>query len=396
MKKTIQFYQKIVGFLKAYYKKIISFILTVFITYILTNNFEKIRYILFSDPIPNIAVIMSTSYVDFPIPHDFLEGFNYERSLNLPFLNFVHFNDPIDPQGSEEEVRRITEQLAEDDNVVMIIGNSNSTLTEISLNVLIQKKESPTFLIPIATTTSLTKKAYKNGFNSLLRFPPNNELQAIAVANFCEKKSWKKVAIITDTDNPTYSLSITREISHNLRVISNNSVRVMCEEIIGFGESVYNLNNIFNNSEIPDVIIFAGLPHFGFLLVDYLILQKLSVPVIFLDGCANKDFIKYTVNYAGNTYIANIYNKDRTKSFNDYSILGKDIVLFLNDFFISLTREHPINKETVSKHIKQYRNNKSFSDGIMGEYKFTKEGENTELRYYIDNTKDYLNDLKNF
>src|SRR5215216_2859979 len=78
---------------------------------------------------PYVAVVMSTKSIDFPIPGEFLRGFQDAFPGGKTFLETKGGNQVdikiFEDLGSVDEAARIANELATDPECILVIGNSN-------------------------------------------------------------------------------------------------------------------------------------------------------------------------------------------------------------------------------------------------------------------------------
>ena len=264
----------------------------------------------------------------------------------------------------------------------MIIGNSNSTLTNANIDAIISSENKIPFIMPIATDNNIIKKAIGAKHKAILRMLPDNNQQAETAKSFVFKliKDNRRVAIFIDEENQSYSLNLSRDIADKIRTAGG---KVLIEEFIGPSNSFYNSLNIWSNGNIkPNVIIYVGVSHHAFLLIDQLSTHNITEPIIFTDGClVEAIFQQASSKYEGNSYILSpteLKDDEETSKKDSYMIIGQDTYKLIRFIF----QKSKASRKRVYKYIATNKNEIIFS-GFAGKYEFNADGNNEGRNYKV-------------
>lgn len=346
-----------------------------FLTYLTDSLIEK-RY---------IAVVMSETDNTFTIPKEFKKGFGNEQSIKTINGEFVAIENK-DDQYSVDQAKIVADKLVSDVNCVMIIGNSNSELTEVTLNSILNRKEgktAPAFLLPIATADNLISKSHSEHYSSILRMVPDNDNQALVVARFLYNKfkSNARIAILVDEDNITYSHNLSKNIAS--AVISQDAIIVL-NQAYGNNQRFINSYEVVRRNKVePDVIIYVGVSSNGMLLIEELKAFGIKSPVIFTDGSTVEELMRKAKNLLGSSaYFLSPVTLDQEKGNKPtYEPIGKDAfnlaTLILNGI------DGKISRESVSKHVAANKEKIILSNGEAGDYGFSPDGNNKKMDFKI-------------
>lgn len=335
---------------------------------------------------PYVAVVVATQRIDFPLPLEFLRGFEQEKKSKGKSFIEARNGCKVDIQtredlGSVDQAVRVANELLSDKNCILVIGNSDSTLTEATLDVFLKSTDPPSYILPIATANDLITKAKTAGHGAVLRMVPDNANQAEVIQRLIVSLVRRpRVALYVDEENPVYSLNLSRDIASRVR---SKGGSVVIEEKLGPSNSIYSSLPAWTSQKTPDVIVYVGVAHHGLLLIDQLSELKIGVPVIFTDGCmvgALQDNILRIPNRAFVLSPVGIgLQKDRMPT---YEPIGRDAYTLASMLLSSssdCTRAKLRNYITIS-HTKQ----QSISlDGVAGKYLFNADGNNEGMDYKV-------------
>ena len=343
---------------------------------------EKTKGIFASEPY--VAVLISRKAIDFRIPNDFMEGFdnNYQRmmdktgcfvSKNGDKVQIMHVEDFL----SEEKTAIIAHRLESDNNCILVIGNANSTLTNINLDIFLNSKIKLPFIMPIATEDNLLKKAESANFNGVLRMLPKNGMQADTIERLVSKFAPnRKVAIYEDEENQSYSINLSRDIADKIR---KKGGKIVIEELIGPSNSIYNsVIKWSSENKHPEVLVYVGVSHHGLLLLDQLSELDISVPIIFTDGCLVTSLLSNIYKYSGRSFILSPAEfKDEDLFLPSYKPIGEDAYMLAS----KIIQGSDGTRVGVISYIENHKKEFDFS-GKAGKYGFNPLGEN-EARDYV-------------
>ncbi len=200
-------------------------ILSSVIGYFIKDKIDVFRKRDFTDT-KYIAVVMSSTDKTFTIPKEFKQGFGDEAKIIASKGQIVSI-EKKDDQYSKEQAKIVAEKLVKDENCIMIIGNSNSELSEVTLNSILDYDGiRPAFILPIATADGIISKSFSENYKSILRMVPDNQNQALIIKRFIFNKigGKAKVAILVDEENQTYSKNLSKNIASEIMAEDGNIV----------------------------------------------------------------------------------------------------------------------------------------------------------------------------
>lgn len=334
---------------------------------------------------PYIAVVMSTKSVDFPIPGEFLRGFQDGFPGGKTFLETKGGNQVdikiIEDLGSVDEAARIAHDLAKDPDCILVIGNSNSTLTDTTLDIFLRSSDPPSYILPIATANELLTKAKTGNHGAVLRMVPDNASQAEVIRRLVRKIAPnQRVAIYGDQENAFYSLGLSRDIASRVR---GSEGRVLVEETIGPTNSLYSSLRVwFPPHTPPDAIVYVGVAHHGLLLIDQLAEFKIRAPVIFTDGCMVGSLLSAVTKIPNRAFVLSPVGSGKSDQLPTYEPIGKDAYTLASRIISSCgdcTRSQLRDYLAANKD----KDTMSVTNGFAGEYRFGPEGNNSAMTYKV-------------
>jgi hypothetical protein len=341
---------------------------------------------LWNDPTfePYVAVVMSTQSIDFTIPSEFLRGFqdgaggkNYlDTRDGLRRVGIQIFED----YGSTEEAARIAGELLNDRNCILVIGNSNSTVTATTLDVFLTSEDAPAYILPIATANNLISKARTGGHKAVLRMVPDNAIQAREVQRLIAHlatESPPRIAIYGDQENPRYSEDLSRDIASRVR---ERGGRILIEEMLGPSNSIYNSLHVWQGESPPDVIVYVGVAHHGLLLIDQLRELGIQQPIIFTDGCMVNPLIENISRIRNRAFVLSPVGNRAEGKFPTYEPIGRDAHTLASRLLSSCKG---CDREDIRILIEDRDDALIVTSGQAGEYRFDSDGNNRAMTYQI-------------
>jgi hypothetical protein len=332
---------------------------------------------------PYVAIIVSKKTIDFEIPKDFMDGFDekmrnvgkYLLDKNDRKVQLLHQEDFL----SEKKTTIIANKLNSDKNCILVIGNSNSTFTNINLDIFLRSEKKLAFIMPIATDENLLNKADAANYKGVLRMLPDNSRQADIIERLVSKFSFRrKVAIYGDEENQAYSINLSRDIADKIR---RKGGKIVIEELIGPTNSFYNSVIKWTlERKRPEIIVYVGVSHHGLLLLDQLSELDISVPIIFTDGCLVKSLlINISSKFLGKAFILSPAEfKEEDLFLPSYIPIGKDAYMLAS----IIIKGSNSTREGVLNYITNHKKELSFV-GEAGRYGFNLNGENEERDYFV-------------
>lgn len=336
---------------------------------------------------PYVAVLISKKSIDFQIPQDFMAGFETEQvkskqphfvDMNGTKVQIRHEEDFL----SVEKTALIAKRLSLDKNCILVIGNSNSTLTNVNLDIFLSSEDKMPFLMPIATDNRLLEKAEAARYNGVLRMLPDNSKQADTIEALVKRfAANRRVAIYGDEENQSYSINLSRDIADRIR---RKGGVIVIEELIGPTNSFYNSSVKWTSGERrPQIIIYAGVSHHGLLLLDQISQLDISVPIIFSDGCLVPSLLVNTsqkLSRKGRAFVLSPaeFKEGDIRLLPSYKPIGIDAYNLAS----TIINRSPGTREGVFNYISKHRKEISFA-GEAGKYSFNLYGDLEDRKYIV-------------
>lgn len=344
---------------------------------------------------PYVAVVVSTRSIDFKIPEEFLRGFQDAFPEGVTYIETrdgrkVDIRYPED-FGSVEEARAIADKLLADKNCILVIGNSNSTVTATTMDVFLGSKNPPSFILPIATASNLIAKAQTGNYPAVLRMVPDNARQAIAIQRLVTRLApHQRVAIYGDQENPLYSIDLSRDIASRVR---EKGGEVLVEEMLGPTNSIFASLPVWKSSLPPEVVVYVGVAHHGLLLIDQLKALGLTVPVVFTDGCMVQTLIDNIARIPNKAFVLSPVGSSSSQM-PTYEPIGTDAFTLANQLINQCSE---CTRESLRKVVEQAKGTTLLANGKAGKYEFLQEGNNVGMDYKVyDITGGNLQLLRDF
>ncbi len=325
-----------------------------------------------------IAVVMSKSDETFTIPTEFLTGFGSSNHLKTKGGEVVKISYR-DDHYSVEEAERVAMELVNDENCVMIIGNSNSELTTVTLGEIVRSSSRPAFILPIATATQLTAIAQSAGYNAMLRMIPDNEDQATQIKSFIAKRTTnQRVAILVDEENRAYSEDLAKKISAKIR---KNGGQIIYKKNYGDASRlVDDFERLRDHAQSPEILIFVGVSNNGLLLIDELATFDITVPVVFTDGCTVEELIERSATLRNESYFLSAVTISEGQKKATYEPIGADAYK-LAEIIISGVNGN--SRRSIGEHVQADKKDIIIHGGAAGNYEFGPDGNNTAMRFHV-------------
>lgn len=329
---------------------------------------------------PYIAVVMSQKAVDFTVPSEFVEGFSMEMKGKTFIDSKKRTVDIkiIEDLGSPKEAERIAHKLISDKNCVLVVGNSNSTLTDITMDIFLRSNDPLPYILPIATDNDILTKAKNDGHKAVLRMVPENKKQGTAIVELAEKIAPNlRVAIYGDQEIRTYSLNLGRDISSQIR---EEGGKIIIEELLGPTNSLYNTASILKSNLKPELIVYLGVAHHGLLLIDQLSEMKINIPIIFSDGCMVQSLLDNTNKLPEPSFIISPVEIPDDKEMPTFKPIGRDAYTLVSQIISSCEK---CTRKEIREYIANPKTKIHIKNGFAGEYEFDSDGNNKAMEYKV-------------
>jgi ABC-type branched-subunit amino acid transport system substrate-binding protein len=332
---------------------------------------------------PYIAVVASKKSTDFPIPEEFLRGFDEAFPGGRTYVETregkkVDFRIKED-LGSAEEAARIATELVADKECVLVIGNSNSTLTDVTLDIFLRSNDPPSYILPIATANEIMTKAKTGGHGAVLRMVPDNARQAEVIQNLVKEiVPEPRVAIYGDQENSFYSLNLSRDIASRIR---SGGGHILIEEMIGPTNSIYSSIAAWRSKQPPNVIVFVGVAHHSLLLIDQCRDLGIDAPIIFTDGCMVGSLLTNISKLSNRAFVLSPVGTHRlNEQIPTYEPVGKDAYGLASRIVNGCS---DCTRSGLRKYVTEQKQAIQLLNGYAGEYRFDADGNNNSMTYKV-------------
>lgn len=259
------------------------------------------------DGVGGESVVVNRPYnTQFAQGYDLFQGFKH--ALGAPHfaeilsqVGFLYVDDGGNPACAE----RIAEILADQPELLGVIGHSTSSCTKKALPYY--KRSNIPVIVPAATNTSLLVGHQDHSF----RLPSNDTIQSLVIADLILNRLKGSTLFVVWDATPEaaeYSDFLKTNLQHYLTLLANNPASVVIEGSYPISLNPLNYSYLFRRivSSRPDVVVFAG---YGSLAREFLLGldQEYSLhegqdrpTVVLTDGCK----IPGISGYSFPTYVA--------------------------------------------------------------------------------------------
>lgn len=340
---------------------------------------------------PYVAVIMSPESPLSSVSKEFLQGF-HTKEQGKDFVLTAHGRRvairEYDDLDNEADAERYAQKLLKEPNCVLVLGNSDSTLTAVSLDVFMEDpQKAPAMIMPIATADELLIRAKAAKYFGILRMPPPDTKQAQLIVNLAFKLSTaiidpkkRTVAIYGDASNAVYSSNLVRLVAEKSR---ERGLRVLTEELIGVQHSFYSSLPAWQGTNSPAIVIYVGNTHHALLLCDQVSGLDNKPPIIFSDGCMTEETLKYMKTFPNSAYLTSPLklqgtNQDGEERPLTYMPYGEDAFVLMEKI---LNGVESVSRPNIARYVKEKRSEVELPAGAAGRYKFDEDGNNTAIMF---------------
>ena len=186
-----------------------------------------------------------------------------------------------DDKQNKEEAQKVVKELILDD-VKVILGNTTSSMTKVSLNSL--KNISETTLI--SATASSNEFSHKND-NFIRTQVANNYMKFNAISKYMVAKKYKNVLSIYDPNNASYSNGFMKNFQKSLLHNGGNEL----VDKVQITNSYESIKDKINSQEIDTIVIIANSIDSA-KLIQYLRLKGVDKPILCSGWTKSLDFIE--------------------------------------------------------------------------------------------------------
>jgi branched-chain amino acid transport system substrate-binding protein len=236
---------------------------------------------------PKVYKVYLVSNLEEETTRQIWRGFSAEKS-KLSLLGGIKVElESVDDLGDPFNARRISAELAERKDTLLIVGHIYSTQTKEALPAYLQQAEPP---IPCILTTEtnpnlLPPKISKGTYYPVFRLSPTDNQQAASAAQFAILQGGTSFWIVEDVSNPVYSKYLASKF---IEQVQSSSKRVLLWSTNLETPSItaiqaLNIDWVFFAGDWPNALILirqlkamsSALPIRGVILSDWSIDQRL-------------------------------------------------------------------------------------------------------------------------
>jgi len=238
-----------------------------------------------------------------------------DYKINSHYINIIEKDDK---QNINDNKKAINELL--ENNVKLIIGNTTSSMTLNSLNII--KNHPDTFLFSAtASSSELSKKD-----DQLIRIQvEQSDKMYIDIIKYLIDKNNKNIVMIYDSKNSSY-VNGYNNIFQKL-FIKNGGNRFV--DKIDINQPYQNIINKLNNNRYDTILIVANSLDSA-KIIQFINLNKISKTIVSSSWAKTNEFIKYGGKAIENTLFSTGYNEQ---------FKGKDFLEFKNKFKAKYNRD---------------------------------------------------------
>lgn len=159
--------------------------------------------------------------------------------------------------GNDATARKLAQEAVGDSKVIAVIGHLSSSVMAATMDTYLDSNLP--VIMPVPTNPRFTDASQLSVHKNFIRLPPNDDVQAAVATDFILSKKRKRIAVIKDADNSTYSEYLARKFIANVRDAATqpNGPRVVYVSSVGGTIAEEFLPPILNNLSV-DAIFFAG------------------------------------------------------------------------------------------------------------------------------------------
>lgn len=310
----------------------------------------------------------------------------------------------LDDRGDAAEARRISADLAQRDDTLMVVGHIYSTLTKEALpNYLRQARPAIPVVLTAETNPHLVPAKEAGGdYDPVFRMAPTDDGQAAEAAQFAIDHHKQVLWVVEDERNPVYSKYLALEFVKRVQEKEGKVVLWSSNMSVPPADTLKKLK--------IDFIFFAGDWSSALILIRQVknMFPPGRVPMLFLsDAAVDRQLLKYGGNDLDGLNVCLGY-PIKVAQFKDsgFELVGKDARSII-DRLLADTDQHFVEESQVRSRFKYWSmlllNRHEVADarlalksrmmktvleertfpGITGEYQFAHNGDNKRAQWHI-------------
>jgi hypothetical protein len=346
--------------------------------------------------------------------HDLDIGVTQALGDTAAFFSDRNIATPLrveDDSGDPVRATILATEAVKDKNVLVVVGHLTSSIMKATQDIYL--KGGVPIIMPVPTNPELTSEPHKEGYANVLRMPPTDLHQAAVASEFMLSRDVKKIAVIRDGDNITYSRYLASKFIRNIR---DNYSRTKGGPIVAYetivGEQIVSefLPDVFVKLKI-DAIFFAGSTDNAITFLETLNAYRVSAEhpaalpslILMTDGVVESGLLHKLSNIPQDLYVTFPFSKKGTVKNGDigricagqfelsYCPYGYDSVILLKNILagIPLSRWHngDVAREDVLKQFDEIKKQAGVVPGTFGDYLFDDAGDNFNSAFQFSRWK---------
>ncbi|MDX1253459.1 MAG: ABC transporter substrate-binding protein [Gammaproteobacteria bacterium] len=310
----------------------------------------------------------------------------------------------LDDRGDSAEARRISADLAQRDDTLMVIGHVYSTLTKEALPNYLRQAQPAIPVILTAETNPQLIPAKKTGgdYDPVFRLAPTDDEQATTAAQFAINNAKQILWVVEDERNPVYSKYLALEFVRRVQEKEGKVVLWSTNMSVPPAETLNKLK--------IDFVFFSGDWSNALILIRQIkrIFPPDRMPMLFLsDAAVDPQLLKHGGDdlYGLNVHLGYPLKATQFKG-SGFELFGKDARSIIDRLLVD-TDQHFVeesqarsrfrywsmlllNRHEVadarfalkSRMMKTVLEERAFP-GILGEYQFGHNGNNKQAQWHI-------------
>lgn len=338
--------------------------------------------------------IVLAVFPDTPTARPMADGLGFNDSRSAINLREGWRLEYMAESGSIEATDLALRKRLEDENVVLVVGHdSSSTVKELLAKVY--RDTGIPLILPAVTNPDLTTVLQKSPTH-ILRLPPTDDRQVVAIRQLVEGMNPSSVALMVDNSNETYSSYIASQL-----IETGGTIPFVDSIGVGLGYGGFSPGSFLGSK--PDVLVFIGMEVQADIFLRRLRHERYGVAggqpppplklptLVFTDGVAGElfnDAAKGLLGAGTNIYVTCPLQPSRPKgqmlggfpTYKDYAVAARVII----DELISGIGKGKASRESIIEQMQKMIESKSASTDFGGlKVKFDQHGNNVLGLFHV-------------